>query len=512
MKKRLLIFVFLAFFIECFFAKNVITILPFKNASNSSIDYVGEFIQNTFYVYFSYITDYSTIPKEKITEYLKAKNIKLSTLQNQETSQFDMADYFNSFFLIRGQYYKKNDSIVLEYEIINNIDKKIVLSDKKIIASEISIFIDIETIVNNLTEEFKKDQFRFGYVFVDGEEQCDIYVNSKFYGNTPKNIALLTGNYEIKLFYRYNDEYINIITKTIEIKKNDKQTLNVQVFTNIIVETEEKCQLLLDNKEIGFTPIQHKVIINKKYGLNLRYVNKNNEIYQIKKEILIDSTNDIVKKIESTATLQIIGNPNLTVSLNDENKSNLNLNLDDLKKGKYSVKVFLDDKKWKKKYHFYKEDIHLNPFEIKKIDLSNIKYKKQIGFCFIPSLSQFYNKEYAKGSVILSNFILSFTAGAFSPLVAYLLYQNYYLPKANLWNEKGLQSGFSPDEIQTSYNTTFYLFFGLLGGGFGIAFFFWLYSLIDGLIISNRIDFLLNKNKISLDRHIKVKFDINFIF
>ena len=476
--------------------KNNIIVLPFDNHATPKLEYISKLIQNSLTVYLKITPNYNAIKPEIIKEYLKNNQFNKGDLQNIN-KLIQIAKEFNAVSVIRGKFYEKDGLLIIDFEVIDTESKKIIYRCSKFGKGSINTFDTVENIASSMVEDFTGINLIYGTLEVITDYDCKVFINDEFVGICSKKFNLPTGKHILKVLYESEQISGNIYENIINIEKEEKESLKFRVFTNFKVSSELPCELYINDKFVGDTPYETQLLSNNEYNLKLLYNKneKNKEIVVLNK-IFTKMNDDIELYFPVTGKIIVkSGNNPFKGGIVGINFGNLPLEYNDLSLGKYRVKVFLDDIIWKRRLTFFNKMLFLKPQENKVIDLSKIKYKKLYGLCFIPSASQFYNRQPIKGAIALSGFLSFITVSILSPVFSYLYYTYDLLPKINLWKKYKESGDLSMDDIKISYKNVSYIFWGTLISGLASAFSFYMFSLIDGFININHIYKLFNPSK-----------------
>ena len=477
--------------------KSNVLILNFENIGEANIDYYDDLIQNSLFAFFKMIPDYSAIHPNTLKEYMEKNNYKKGDLENQKTL-FKISKDFNADNIIRGTYYEKEGYLIIDFEVIDTNEKKIIYRSSKFGKGGINIFETLDEIVISMVEDFIGIKLEFATLEINTDQKCKLFIDYELYGETPIKTKLLTGKHNINI--TYNDEKTegSILKKEINLTKDQVLNIDINVFVNLKIDAERECNVLLNNKKVGITPYEDKILSGNIYKLKVIYFDE-----EEKKEMTVNESDlstidrkdiNLFYPMYCKLNLESGTNP-FFGSISENNIEKLPFSYSNLFFGEYRIKIFLDDKKWNKKYYFYNKKINLKPLEEKTINLSNLDYKRKFGFCFIPAAAQFYNREYVKASLLLSFFMTTITITALSPLFSYIYYQYDYLPKVDEWEKNGSDGKYTEDDIRTSYYNSGYIFQGFLIGGLISSAIIWIFSVIDGIINMNHIYYLINPDK-----------------
>ena len=503
MKKKLIIFIIIIFSIlysnqlNCITKTNNVLILNFENVGEPHIDYFDDLIQNSLFAFFKMVSDYSAIHPNTLKEYMKKNNYQIGDLENQKTL-FKISKDFNTNNIIRGKYYEKEGYIIIDFEVIDTNEKKVIYRSSKFGKGGINIFETLDEIIISMVEDFIGIKLEFALLEINTDKKCNLFINDELYGETPIKTKLLTGKHNINIIY--NDEKIkgSILKEEINLTKDQVLKIDINVFIKLKINVERECTVYLNNKKAGTTPYEDKILSGNIYNLKIIYFDENEKKEMIVNESEISTMDrkDIDLFFPLYCKLNLFSGTNpFYGSISENSIEKLPFTYSNLFFGEYKVKIFLDDQEWGKKYYFYNKKVNLKPLEEKTIDLSNFEYKRKFGFCFIPSAAQFYNREYVKASLLLSFFITTASLAALSPVFSYIYYYYDYLPKVDEWNKHGNDGKYTKDDITKSYYNSGYIFQGFLIGGLVSSAIIWIFSMIDGIINMNHIYYLINPSK-----------------
>ena len=503
MKNKLIILFITTFSIfyntqlTCITKKSNVLILNFENTGEPHIDYFDDLIQNSLFAFFKMISDYSAVHPNTLKDYMKRNNYQKGDLENQKTL-FKISKDFNADNIIRGKYYEKDEYIIIDFEVIDTNEKKIIYRSSKFGKGGINIFETLDEIVISMVEDFIGIKLEFAFLEINTDHKCKLLIDDEIYGETPLKTKLLTGKHNINIIYSDEKTEGSILKEEINLTKDQVLNIDINVFVNLKIDAERECNVLLNNKKVGITPYEGKILSGNIYKLKVIYFDE-----EEKKEMLVNESDlstidrkdiNLFYPMYCKLNLESGTNP-FFGSISENNIEELPFSYTNLFFGEYKVKIFLDDKKWNKRYYFYNKKIDLKPLEEKTIDLSTFDYKRKFGFCFIPSAAQFYNREYIKATLLLSFFMATATIAALSPLFSYIYYQYDYLPKVDEWKKNGSHGKYTEDDIRTSYYNSGYIFQGFLIGGLVSSALIWIFSMIDGIINMNHIYYLINPDK-----------------
>ncbi len=475
---------------------NIVLVVPFRNDSGLELEYLSEIIPNTFNALLEPVENYSIVSYERLKNYINENQYDIGDFDNRDTL-LSIGDYFNANSIIRGSYLEDESFLVVEMEVIDTEEEKIVYRSSKFGKGGINAFEALDEIVTSMLQDFIGIELEYASLEIITDFECKLYIDNAFMGTTPIKKVITTGRHDIKLIYESENISGSVMDQVISLGIDEERIYNIKVLVDVTIEAELECIVTIDGIETGITPYEGKLLTGNEYLLQIIY--EQDEIKEVVAEEIINTENEenVYLDFPVTGSIEFITGVNpftgrIENSIFNEQINDLPFIYSNLPLGTYNLTAFIEDKEHDNRYVFYNEEMYLMPSGRKVIDLSDINFEKRISLYFIPSASQFHNRQRVKGSIVLSIFITSATVACLAPLISYLYYKNTYVPMRNAWNDEGESSGYTEFEVNSAQDRVRNLFYGFLISGLSTAFTVYIYSLIDGAINMNRIDRIMN--------------------
>ena len=476
--------------------KSRVLILPFKNKGNIEIDYLNELIQNSLFAFFNIASNYSAVSTEVLKQYFDKNQYKEGDLQNRKTL-FKIARDLNTKNIIRGDYHEKEGFLVIDFEVIDVLQKKIIYRSSKFGKGSIHTLTTIDTIAVSMVQDFTGIQLHYAFINIITDNKCQYIIDDELTGEAPAKIKVSTGKHKVKVIYKDEKCHGVIKEQKVNLEKDDAIDINIRVFVELKIDSEKECNIYINDKKIGTSPYKSKLLSGNKYELKVTYTKQNKSEELVNEQgISTIKEKDISLYFNVTKKVNIFsGNNPFTGGIIGKAIGILPQTYEGVDIGEYKIKAFLDDNEWKRKLTFYNKKHYITPPGHLNIDLSVIKYEKKWQLGFIPSALQFYNRQPIKGSIIISTFMTSVTLAALSPLFAFIYYKYDYINKINYFNSYGEKSNLTSDDIDISFKNIDNIFMGFMIGGLITALSIYIYSIIDGAVNMNHIYNLFHPQK-----------------
>lgn len=266
-----------------------IIILQFTNNSGAELDYLNEIIQNSLFVFFNIAPNYNPIDIVSFKTFLKNNYYSEGDLQNNDIL-LKIARSFSTKEIIRGEYSIKDDFLVIDFEVMDTKKKKIIYRSSKFGKSGINIINTIDNTAKSMVQDFTGIILNFASIKAITDKRCKLYVDDTYYGTTPSRINVVTGKHKVEIVYEEKGTKINILRKMMNILKDEEIELKVNVFTKVLINSDKKCDVYIDNKKVGQTPFETKLYTGNFYKLRLVFVEDN------KKKIIFDEYISTINK------------------------------------------------------------------------------------------------------------------------------------------------------------------------------------------------------------------------
>lgn len=495
--------------------KDAVLIIPFDNKGDIEIDYISEFIQNSLFAFFNISDEYSVINLIDFKEFLKKNQYQKGDMQNKNTL-FRIAKTFKARYIITGKYDEKDKILIIDFEVIDAAKMMIIYRYSKSGKGGVFTPDSVDAIASSMTQDFTGINLNYGFININTDHKCLLMIDDEIFCETPAKIKVSTGKHKLRVIYKDEDNDNTVFEKIVNLVKDEKLDINIRVFVNLKIDAEKECKIYINNKNMGVTPFEDKILSGNKYELKVTLLKENNnEELVTEKEISTQEEKDILLNIPITGTITLIsGNNPFVGGIVGKEFKTLPFTFEGVEIGNCLIKAYLDDIKWKRKLIFYNRNHYIKPLENKIIDLSSIGYKKKWWLVVFPSALQFYNRQPIKGSILLSTFLTTITIAALSPLFAWSYRQIDYVPKVNIWNEKTSNSIYTKNDVTTSFQNIDYIFKGFLIGGLAASFIIYISSIIDGIVNMNHIYKIFNHEKGINNKKtmIKIKPELKIIF
>ncbi len=499
MKILILIIIFNCFYI--YSEERKILVLPFLNESDdTSMNYISEVIPNSFNLMLEGVPEYTSVTYDELIEYMKVNSLGIGDFYNRITLMAT-AEYFEVNNIVRGEYYE-DDSYTpkrLEFSIeyieidINEESSEIIYNMKIGGQSGINALDTLDMIVETMLDDFIGVVMEYAYIKVITDLPCELYIDGDLMGVTPiPKKRLNAGKHNIRVYYESDEISGDIFNEEVSLAKNEEKELDLKVLTDIILTSELQCSLYLDDEYLGVTPYQGKLLTGNAYTLKVMYEQEMYSEIVSNTEINTKSGESISKYFSVTGNIEfMVDNPDspLRAQINELPEQILPYEFTEMPLGTYDIKVYVYDEEHDNKYIFAEESIFLNPGETLPYNFDYIQYVKKPGYCLIPGLAQFYNRQRTKGVIIIVMFAVGVTTVALAPLISNLYEKRVYEPMLNDYNENGVGTR---EEVEQAERNVGIIFYTMLISGISTCFSTFLYSLIDGAINMKRLNNLFN--------------------
>jgi hypothetical protein len=460
-----------------------VIVVPFDNTGDIKMDYLSDHIAASFISLLKDFPGYVPVAYNNLKEYMKQYSYGSGDLDNPERMR-TIASGLEAEIIVSGEYRYNKETNYLKITIValNASDGSIFYRSNYNERCDSGIYETLDTLSSTMVQDFAGLEMTYGYVNVQSDYPCILYVDGHYVGKAPGAYKLVTGKHDVKIAYE-NDNTARILKEqAIDIVKNGTVTIKTRVFVKISIGAERECHIYLDNEEKGETPYQDKLLSGHEYNLLITTMDlENSEIHVEEQLISTKKEEDVSLFFPVTGKIimpggrsplkgGIVGNPYIDLPASFES----------LTPGNYHIQMILDDLAKKKKYIIHDHHYYLNPQETKIIDINNVLFTYNAGLCFIPSAAQFHNREPVKGWIILSLF-LSFCAGG---CITYVVSDYFF--------HESMDEQYPYPEQQDLY-TTGLIFFISSMSAFGIAGGIYIYSLVDGWLTMDRLYHLMHQ-------------------
>jgi len=502
---RLFIFIFFLNCLHIYCEDIKILVLPFLNGlENIELKYISEVIPNSFNLLLEGVPEYTSVTYYELSEYMKENNLGIGDFYNRDTLMA-IAAYFGVDNIVRGEYYEddtytpKRLEFRIEYIEIDYEEEILDIIYNMKIGGQSGIYAldTLDTIVETMLEDFLGVVMEFAFIEVKTDLPCELYIDNALMGVTPFEQKKLTaGKHHIRVYYEGENISGDIFNDEISLAKNEEKELSFQVFVDLELSAELECSLYLDDEYIGVTPYEGNLLTGNEYNLKVMY---EQEYYsEVVSDNNLDTSNNqnIAFYFPVTGSINILTDNNpaspLRVELNELPENILPYCFTEMPLGNYDIEVIAYDEEHDRRYIFYEENVYLNPDENRDVDLSYINYEKKPGYCLVPGLSQFYNRQPVKGRIVLIPFITGAVTAGLAPLISYIYRKRVYEPMLEDFNVNGTNSGYTRTDIDETFDNIDKIFNSMLISGISTAFTASVYSLIDGAVNMRRLNTIFN--------------------
>ena len=108
----------------------IVLVVPFRNEAGLELEYISELIPNTFNALLEPVEGYSGISYEQLKNYMTENQYDIGDFDNRDTL-LSIAEYFNANSIIRGNYSEKDGFLIVDIEVIDTSEEKIVYRSSK---------------------------------------------------------------------------------------------------------------------------------------------------------------------------------------------------------------------------------------------------------------------------------------------------------------------------------------------------------------------------------------------
>ncbi len=508
MKIVILIIIFNCFNIYSEDGKKVL-VIPFLNeGKDESIEYISEVIPNSFNQNLDSVPEYTAVTYDELKAYMKENNLGLGDFYNRDTLM-EISEYFNIDNIIRGEYFEdinfnpkilrfKIEFLEIDYKEYN---LEVIYRINTFGESGLNTYDTLDMIVDSILKDFLGVVTEYAYLEVITDLPCELYIDDLIMGVTPleqKRIA--TGNHNIRIYYNGDNKSGDIFNEDISIAKNEEKEINLIVLKDLIITTELECSLYLDDEFIGVSPYEGKLLTGNEYNLKIMYEYEMFSEVVSDTEIISDNGESISLYFPVTGNINlIVDKPDspLRVQLNELPEKLLPYQFTEMPLGTYDIKVYVYDEEHDNKYTFVEDNLYLSPDETREIDLNYLDYRSKPGYCLVPGLAQFYNRQPVKGRIVLIAFVTGVLAIGLAPIISNIYVKRIYEPMLNDYGENGEASGYTRQDILDAGNNVDKIFNIMLISGISTCFSAFLYSLIDGAVNMKRLNNIFNPIKMN---------------
>ncbi|MBN2536014.1 MAG: hypothetical protein JXB88_24250 [Spirochaetales bacterium] len=388
--------------------KKDILIIPFTNKCGYEYDYLSEFISHAIFTLLKDVPEYTCISPIKLYEFMKERDYNSPDLDDPNI-YFNAAKYFKSKIVIRGEYYEEDGDMYVCFEAIHVNDTEKFFSREFHFKKDMEIIKRLEKCIFEFICMFTGIKLEYGVLKVTAHYPCILYVDNENLGETPGRVQLLAGKHTLRLDYKEGNE-INTVHNTVVDIQNEKETpVSSRVFIPVVVDAELECLLFINNEYAGVTPYKGLLFSGREYKVKAIYTDASKKEYYVQEEkISTISERDITLYVPVKGKINVVNQKkNLKASLNKGQLQEIPCSFEDLIPGQYKLSFILFDNLYNKKFILKKELIKIKPQDTVKIDAGMIEFQNAWGLLFIPSASQYYNREPLKGTILLSSFLAS---------------------------------------------------------------------------------------------------------
>jgi hypothetical protein len=454
-----------------------VIVIPFNNAGDIKMDYLSDHIAASFISLLKDFPGYVSVAYSRLKEYMGKYHYGSGDLDNPERIR-EIASHLEAEIIISGEYQYNKETNYLKIIIVavDASDGSIFYRSNYNEPCEPGIYETLDILISIMVQDFAGLEMTYGYLSIQSDYLCVLYVDTHYIGKIPGTYKLVTGNHEIKVVYEAEDTGGIVNEQTIDIVKDGTVTIKIRVFVRLSIDAERECSIYLDNEEKGKTPYEDMLLSGNDYKLLITTMDIDNREITVKKQVVSTKNEEDVSLFFPVTGKIVIpaGRSPLKGGIVGRPYMDLPASFESLVPGNYHIQIILDDIDKKKKYFIHNDHYYLNPQEVKIIDLNNILFTRNPGLCFIPSAAQFHNREPEKGWIILSLF-LSFCAGG---CVTYFVSDYFF--------NESMNEHYQYPEQQNLY-TTGLIFFISSMSAFGIAGGTYIYSLVDGWFTMNHL-------------------------
>ncbi|MBN1983320.1 MAG: hypothetical protein JW795_17420 [Chitinivibrionales bacterium] len=475
MKKTIVAFLLL---LSCFlvFAQTKIVILPFINTGLSYSNFNEETIASNLYVQLNQLPKYKMLPTSDVLTYGRQKSYttkdfyKLSVLN-------EIVQRFKVDFIIGGEYKIESKNLVVFLNVFGQSEKMMTQSYYSVpIRSTRSDALN--DIIPKLVEPFKSYNPDLAEIIINTKEECVCYIDNVRMGTTPRRFKVGAGEHAINIVYESEMIQGSIFQKKIKVKNRDILDLGeLPVLVEVRIESNVKSDVLINKKKVGATDTIYALPIDNTFYVTVEYRDENGDRRFIDDIISTKDRKSFVKSFDFTGRIKIEGPEPLFGRLSGKTElQKLPYCFSELPSGRYIAQTVLHDHEWNNDFIINEKEVIIRNAETEIIKNDSFYYEPNYALCLIPSAAQFHNYEPVKGGIIAGLSALILSEIVVTAIWASSIYND--MNSATESNEY--------ETLRSSYQTTsVFMIGGLISAGI-----LYLYSGIDGLINTNRLEYL----------------------
>ncbi len=474
-----------------------IVVLPFVNAGSFEYDILKDQIPTYFYGALKDLEGYGAVSHYKVRKF---RDGYIDTIKNHNKESLEpIAAAFDARFIIWGTY---SDSEGVLNATCFIIDTSTWGEDYKMPAGKIRapIFYTLDEMFREIIRDFKGDILKTTMLSVAPDRECRLYVDGEYFGTAPMRMRLMKGEHIIELRHGGEDDAVSFYTRTIVLVPERDESLDVRVFAQLRVRAEKPCDVFIDGAKAGATPFGLNLYTGREYAVKCVYTADDGKKITAYDEV-VSTVEYSTSASELPIDVSLAANSNLYVSgsrydffcsLSGGEPGPLPAAFENLEPGVYDVKIFAVDRELKRNVYFLDRTMRLYPFETVNIDTMSFSFEKQIGYCFLPCVPQFYNHEPDKGTLLLSFFAGSLLMSGISAIAAAGYYSEYDRVTTTLYNE-GLASGLTQADVDRAYLPVASCN-AMITAGLVLAGIVYVISVADGISGMDRVFDILNND------------------
>jgi hypothetical protein len=467
-------------------------VLPFKNIGSIEYENLSDLIPTYFFSNLKDSPEYDAVSLFKAKKYINERGYKYIGLENH-VILYQLAEDFSLDLIIGGEFKANDDKLITVLFFYNPLQEN---TDKEIVEGPVKtpIIYTLDYIFSSIIKKIAGCEIESAIVTVLTDHACNLFIDGELYGETPLRMRVSEGEHDVRICHVEKGEEEDIYHDSVTVEAWKDETIDIPVFIYYEVDAEEECTVYINDEKKGTTPFHAYLYSGREYAVHLIYTDPGGIEHTAYNNII--STKDYTPL--PPLHLPALGAIHVTITdypffctLDNGSLIRSPHSFTGLSPGTHTVQVLLKDSAWKKYWVFYNKKHTLYAYEEIPVDLSGFEFEFNTYICFVPSMTQFHNREPEKGTVLLSLFAgFLVTAGVSTVLNLYFYqaYEDIAIP----FNKDGLSSGYTQTDVDNAYLPVAICNY-LITGGFIAAGLVYLYSAIDGIIVMDHVNKLFQK-------------------
>jgi hypothetical protein len=482
-------------------AKSVL-VLPVVNQAGLSYDNISSIMQMYLTRYFGIVKGYSSfqMPENDLISYNIPQNTLLSLKNILTVGKDKKSRYVVQVVFVEDEHVP--DKLVFTFKVYDVKTKRIFFTYKESAKGDITILQTLEQIAISTVENVTGVELLFGTLVIKTDKLCQVYIDGNDYVETPyKDNRILTGMHHIKIVYNYK----TIFDESREVFENQTTEIDIPVQVPLTITADKPCEVQIDSRKMGQTPYETEVVSGQEYSLKVMYYDAVAGL----RRVVYEST--VSTKLFTPVTIDVPANNSINLTCkksggdisgtvyNNKGYQELPYAFSELFDGTYRLSAYLNDPKWKTKHFLYNKKISIASGTTRDVPVDT--WKPLWGLTAIPAASQLHNRKFVKAGMILGGFLTGLSI--FTTGLSGLLY-NELITKPKNYQIIATQPYLATSLI-SQYELEKGIYSGFLIGGIITFVGMWIYSIIDGILYTNRIKMIKADKK----RQISVNMDFN---